>query len=188
MVALFYTHQQGATHRGARRQEPLVSRLPTAALSDVASVDKAIPPYARAPPPYTSGAIHASSPHTPARLSPYAGAVPPHVSTAPTAPYACADPHRFSWLPTRFHGFPMQPPSSKNPDIGFNETSVSGAVPHVRTGHQSAETSDRLAQTYASNRFSADSLRQRRGGKRQGMASPRDAAPTSQWGPAFKPA
>ena len=104
MVALFYTHQQGATHRGARRQEPLVSRLPTAALSDVASVDKAIPPYARAPPhtqaapsmpavpTHPRGFLHMQvlfphtfprrpQPHTPARI-PIDSAGSPHVSTA----------------------------------------------------------------------------------------------------------
>lgn len=108
---------------------------------------------------------------TPARLSPYAGAVPPHVSTAPTTLYACADPHRFSRLPICFHDSPIQSPSSKNPDIGLAETSVpgpanqapaglyefpaatAGAVPHVQTGHQLAETSVRFTQTYASNRF-----------------------------------
>ena len=69
-----------------------------------------------------------------------------------------SDPHT-GHVPTRFHGSPMQPPSSKNPDIGFGETSVSGpanqapaglhkfpastagAVPHAQAGHRPAETS-----------------------------------------------
>ena len=143
--------------------------------------------------PYASDALHVGSPHTSARLFPYAGAVPPHVSTAPTIPYACADPHRFSWLTIHFHDSSIQPPSSTNPDIGFSKTSVSGpanqapaglhkfpastagAVPHVQTGHQPAETSDRLIHIYASNRFSADSLHQRRvgGAPGHGVASRR---------------
>ena len=70
-----------------------------------------------------------------------------------------------------FPRFPIQPPSFKNPDIGFGKASVSGpanqapaglcefpastagAVPHVRTGHRPAETSVRFTQTYAPNRF-----------------------------------
>ena len=40
--------------------------------------------------------------------------------------YACADPYRLSRLTMHFHDSPIQSPSSKNPDIGFGETSVSG--------------------------------------------------------------
>ena len=46
----------------------------------------------------------------------------------------CAsDPHT-GHVPTRFHGSPMQPPSSKNPDIGFGETSVSGPANQAPVG------------------------------------------------------
>ena len=73
--------------------------------------------------------------------------------------------------PIRFYGSSIQSPSSKKSDTDFAETSVSdpanltpaslhefpaspaGAVPHVQTGHQPAETSGRFTQTYASGRF-----------------------------------
>ena len=77
----------------------------------------------------------------------------------------CAsDPHT-GHVPTRFHGSPIQPPCSQNPDIGFGKTSVSGpanqasaglhelpassagAVPHVRTGHQSVAARRRIVVT-----------------------------------------
>ena len=73
-------------------------------------------------------------------------------------------------FPYVFRGSHIQPPGSKNPGIGSNETSVSGpanqafaglhkfpastagAVLHVRAGHRPAETSGRSTQTCASNR------------------------------------
>ena len=99
-------------------------------------------PSMSAVPTYPRGFLHMLAPfsHTFPRL--------------PQSPYACADPHRFSRFPIRFRGSPIRSPSSKNPDIGFGKTSVSGpanqapaglhefpaptagAVPHVRAGHQ----------------------------------------------------
>ena len=109
--------------------------------------------------------LHVSSSRTPARFSPYAGAVLPCVSTATTistrrrrSPYLQLTPHTFPRIP-------HITAKLQKPDIGFDETSVSGsanqtsaglhkfpaspasAVPHVQARHQPAETSVRLTQT-----------------------------------------
>ena len=155
VVALFCTHQQGATHRGARRQEPLVSRLPTAALSCVASVDKAIPPYARAPPPpdisknpqspqatpclHVPGLHGISVPHTSGRPPPhiqaapppiYKRAPPPHTQAAPSTPAVPTHPRGFPHMQVLFpHTFPRRPQPHTPARIPIG----SAGSPHVST-------------------------------------------------------
>ena len=64
--------------------------------------------------PYTSGpsmsAVPAHPRGFPHMLAPFSHAFP----RLPQSPHADADPHSFSWLPIRFRGSPIQPPSSKN--------------------------------------------------------------------------
>ena len=107
-------------------------------------------PYTSERLPYTSGALHVNSPHTPARLFPYAGAVPSYISTDPTIPYACADPHRFSWLTIHFHGPYIQLPSSKNP----TPISAKPAFPASQTRHPQASANSlrRLLARYRMSR------------------------------------
>ena len=66
-------------------------------------------------PPYTSGILHANSLHIPARLSPYAGAVPSHVSTAP--PYNLQAPKIPTLISTR-PAFPA--PQTRHPQVSTN--------------------------------------------------------------------
>ena len=76
----------------------------------------------------------------------------PHTAAHASQILTASDSHT-GHVPIRFRGSPIQPPSSKNPDIGFDKTSVSGpanqapaglhefpaptagAVPHVQAGH-----------------------------------------------------
>ena len=186
------------------------------------------PPHTSAIPMHPNSSILASRPLRPARGCGRPAQADPHTHQPPsgnsqkTAKSAiphlaghtlqpmprrspCAsDPHT-GYVPTRFHGSPIQPPSSKNPDIGFDETSVSGSANQApirspRTPCADCRRGDACpggAQTrrdqrpaYADPRTNpthSNSLR-RRGGHGYGVASRCDAAPTSQWGPAFKPA
>ena len=66
-------------------------------------------------PPYPSGALHVGSPHMSARLSPYAGAVPSYVSTAPSCN------HQAPKIPTLVSTRPAFPaPQIKHPQVSTN--------------------------------------------------------------------
>ena len=90
--------------------------------------------------PYSNGALHVNSPHASARLSPYASAVLPYISTAP--PYS----HQAPKNPTPISARPAFPAPQTRRRSGLHKlpASAAGAVPHVRTGRQPAETSGRL--------------------------------------------
>ena len=124
--------------------------------------------------------------HIPMWIFSYLGAIAHTNPRFPHFPYSGAISHTNARSP-------IEPASSKKPDTNSAETSVSGpanqapaglhefpaptagAVPHVQTGHRPAETSDRLTQTYASDRSTQ---------------IPRDGGPCAgdDGGPAFKPA
>ena len=85
--------------------------------------------------------------------------------------------------PVSTHPQPTSPHKSR---IHTSPTRKSTSAPaRPWRASQPAETSGRLTQTYAFYQLTQIPCADEGG---MGMASPRDAASTSQWGPAFKPA
>ena len=123
-----------------------------------------------------------------------------HTQTAPSMSTILTHPRDFPRVLAPFsHTFPRLPHTVtklQKPSSNFNETSVSGpanqapvglhefpastagAVPHVQTEHQPAETSGRSTQMRVRPTYS-NSLRRRGGHGRQGTAPLRDAATTA---------
>ena len=57
----------------------------------------------------------------------------PHTAAHASQILTASDSHT-GHVPIRFRGSPIQPPSSKNPDIGFDKTSVSGPTNQASAG------------------------------------------------------
>ena len=130
-------------------------------------------PYYASGFPYSNGALHVNNPHTSTRLSPCAGAVLPYVSTA--TPYSHQAPKTQLQF-QRDQRFPA--PQTRHPRVSTNSLRRLPARCRMSgRGIKSAETSDRLTQTYASGQLTQiPCANDEKGHGRQGTASLRDAS------------
>ena len=131
--------------------------------------------------PHSSGALHVNNPHTSARLSPCAGAVPPYVFAA--TPYSHQAPKTQLQFQRDQRFRPRKPGTRRPPRIPCvacrRGTACPGGASNPPRPARPVHSNLRARPAYS------NSLRQRRGGHgRQGMASLRDATTPTTVGPA----
>ena len=108
------------------------------------------PIQAGGPPPIHKRRPPCQQSPTPARLSPYAGAVPSHVSTAPVTPYACADPHGSADSPHASTAPPYNRQAPKIPTLV--STRPAFPAPQIRHPRVSTNSLRRLLARYHMSR------------------------------------